>query len=88
MNVSSLMDDSMEGRLSRMIERLWEVDCTGTGTGTETKRTVEKEMVERHFLRTHYMDQTGRFVMRIPFKPNVTDIGSSETSSTASIHVY
>lgn len=73
--IRTIIDDTMEEKLSKMIERLWEMDCTGTGT--ESNRTKEQEMVEQHFMRTHRRDEAGRFVVHIPFKLNVNDIGSS-----------
>lgn len=71
--VGALVDCEMEEKLNKMIERLWEMDSTGT----ESKRTKEQEMVENHFMDTHRRDSSGRFVIFIPFKPNVHDIGSS-----------
>lgn len=34
-------------------------------------------MVEDHFIETHHRQEDGRFVVKIPFKPRITNIGSS-----------
>lgn len=71
--VMTVVDDTLEQKLSGMLERLWEMDRIGI----ESSRTVEEELVEKHFMDTHYRDENGRFVVRIPFKQDVSGVGSS-----------
>lgn len=70
---TSIVDNEMAEKLNGMIEQLWKMDVIGN----DTKRTEEQEMVEQHFLNKHRRDSTGRFIVYIPFKPKVNDIGSS-----------
>lgn len=71
--VCNIVDDTLEEKLCGMMERLWKMDCIGM----DSVRTKEQELVENYFMDTHYRDSNGRFVVKIPFKENVTDIGSS-----------
>lgn len=74
--IATIMDDSMDKRLSEMIEKLWKQDEI-EGSDRESKWTKEETMVERHFETSHYRDRDGRFVVKIPFKPGIDSIGSS-----------
>lgn len=76
-NTGALIDGAMGKKLDEMIERLWEMDRIGS----DVKRTKEEEMVEQHFMSTHTRDDTGRFTVHIPIKPNVRDIGSSRQAA-------
>lgn len=59
--------------MDRLLERLWQQDeVESCSTLTE-----EEQSVEEHFMRTHYRDSSGRFVVKIPFKDGFDDIGSS-----------
>ncbi|XP_025406355.1 uncharacterized protein LOC112680475, partial [Sipha flava] len=40
-------------------------------------RRSDEELVEKHFKDTHYRDESGRFVVRLPFNDNVSLLGES-----------
>lgn len=60
-------------QLDKLLSRLWEMDQIDT----RSHRTKEEELVEEHFMSTHFRDVNGIFVVTIPLKDNVRDIGSS-----------
>lgn len=65
----------MQERLNGMIERLWKQDEIES-TEKDMIWTKEEQMVEEHFLKTHYRVRKGRFAVKIPFKPIIETIGS------------
>lgn len=71
------IDDSLGDKLNGMLEKLWEQDKIGSDILDESPLTEEQRMVEKHFLSTYKRDEEGRFIVKIPFKPNVNAIGSS-----------
>lgn len=73
----SAIDDSLGDKLNGMLEKLWEQDKIGSDILDESPLTEEQRMVENHFLSTYKRDEEGRFIVKIPFKPNVNAIGSS-----------
>lgn len=75
--VMTVVDDSLGDKLNKMIERLWKQDEIELGLEKEDRYTKEERMVEEHFINTHHRDENGRFVVKIPFKPNIDSIGSS-----------
>lgn len=77
-NVNTIVDDTMNDKLHGMLQRLWKMDDAEC---IESKRTVEQQMVEDHFIATHRRNEEGRFIVHIPFKPNVGDIGSSRQAA-------
>lgn len=74
-NVAAIMDDSMEEKLCKMIEKLWKQD--EIELDSKSVWTQEEQAVEDYFEKTHYRDRDGRFVVKIPFKANIDSIGSS-----------
>lgn len=76
-NAFTVVDDTLGERLNKMVEQLWEQDEIGNAYKPESLLTEEQQMVENHFVNTHYRDSEGRFVVRIPFKPGIDVIGSS-----------
>lgn len=70
--VSSIecLDDS---KLDKLLTRLWEIDQIGK----TSRRTDEEKAVEENFVKTHWKDWKGRFVVTIPLKEGIDDIGSS-----------
>lgn len=75
--VLSAIDDSLGDKLNKMLEKLWDQDKIESDILNESPWTEEERMVEEHFINTHKRDVEGRFIVRIPFKPNVQSIGSS-----------
>ncbi|XP_015375644.1 PREDICTED: uncharacterized protein LOC107170130 [Diuraphis noxia] len=54
--------------------------CQSTGYGLESKankRTLEENKVLQHFKETAKRDETGRFILRLPFKSEVHELGST-----------
>lgn len=39
------------------------------------ERNPDEELAEQIFLQTHYRDMDGRYVVRIPFKPESHELG-------------
>lgn len=78
-NRNAIINDSIEAKLSGMIERLWKQD----EIEMECKKgwTQEEKMVEDYFVRTHRRDKDGRFVVKIPFKSNFGSLGSSRATA-------
>lgn len=73
----TVIDDSLGDKLNGMIEQLWKQDEIESERNTESQLTEDQQMVEDHFMATHYRQTDGRFVVKIPFKPGVDYIGSS-----------
>lgn len=71
--IMSAIEYSKEQQLDRQLERLWKQD----EIEKITNWTEEQQLVEQHFMETHYRDNTGRFVVKIPLKKEYVDIGSS-----------
>lgn len=59
--------------LDESLKRFWHFDDLNLCEQTNT----EHELVEKMFQQKHYRDSNGRFVVSIPLKPTVTEIGSS-----------
>lgn len=74
--IYSAVDESVGEKLDGLLERLWEQDKIGEDNLNDLL-TEEQRMVEEHFLSTHKRDADGRFIVKIPFKPDVNTIGSS-----------
>lgn len=77
----SVIDDTMGEKLNGMLEQLWEQDKIETVFGMDLTKTEEEQMVEEHFVSTHFRDNEGRFVVKIPFKPGINSIGSSRQTA-------
>lgn len=69
---STLHHVSME-QLDGLVRRFWKIDQFEPRS-TETE---EELRVEKIFLETYRRDEKGRFVVTIPLKPAVEDMGSS-----------
>lgn len=61
--------------MDKLLERLWQPDRIEDCN----KWTKEQRLVEKHFMDPHYRDKDGRFVVQIPIKKHITDIGSSRS---------
>lgn len=59
--------------LQMLLERFWQFEDLNICS----KKDAEHEMCEAIFKDKHYRDENGRFVVTIPLKPNIGDIGSS-----------
>lgn len=63
--------------MDKLLERLWEQDQIGK----YSEWTEMEQKVEEHFVKTHYRDSTGRFVVKIPMDESITNIGSSRAAA-------
>lgn len=59
--------------LHKSIERFWKFEDIELCD----KKDAEQELCETIFKNHHYRDSDGRFVVAIPLKPNIVEIGSS-----------
>lgn len=44
---------------------------------TSSKKSMDEELCDQHFSRTHSRSQDGRYIVRLPFKPDHSPLGSS-----------
>lgn len=56
------------------LRRFWEIDDFKTD---ECFWSEEEKMCEKHFMETHKRDETGRYVVELPFKLNTSQLGNS-----------
>uniref|UniRef100_A0A182XPL5 DUF1758 domain-containing protein n=1 Tax=Anopheles quadriannulatus TaxID=34691 RepID=A0A182XPL5_ANOQN len=60
--------------IEEQVARFWELESCQSKKGM----SVEETTCEEHFLKTYKRDSNGRFVVRLPIKPNVlTQLGNS-----------
>lgn len=59
--------------LDKLIQKFWEFEDLSLCT----KENPEHDLVEKRFMETHYKDKNGRFVVSMPLKPTITELGSS-----------
>lgn len=62
-----------EEELNKTMVKFWEIECVHP----ETDLTVAEAAVEEHFQRTHSRDAEGRFVVRLPFNNQKSQLGDS-----------
>ncbi|XP_059616178.1 uncharacterized protein LOC132261395 [Phlebotomus argentipes] len=67
--------------LDDLLKRFWEVD----NSNLEKKPilTAEESACEEHFTKTHTRDDTGRYVVKLPFKEEHKPLGNSTTTALA-----
>lgn len=58
-----LETDTEEINMHEMLKKLWEID-----TNTSRKLSQEEQQFEEHYEKTHSRDNTGRYVVKLPFK--------------------
>jgi hypothetical protein len=56
------------------VRKFWELE----NTPTKNALTVEERQVEQHFIETHRRDASGRYVVSLPTKPSIAQLGDSE----------
>ncbi|XP_024876784.1 uncharacterized protein LOC112457783 [Temnothorax curvispinosus] len=66
---------SSEATLHNQIEKFWKIE------EVEHKAVMssDDEICERHFMKTHWQDDTGRFTVSLPFKGNPSELGESRS---------
>nr|XP_012152116.1 PREDICTED: uncharacterized protein LOC105664028 [Megachile rotundata] len=60
--------------LDNQLERFWKLEHCFIPTNSTTKT---KDYSEQHFIQSAKRDETGRFIVSIPFKNNVSELGDS-----------
>lgn len=64
--------------ISDQVERFWKLEsCEPTRLSTS-----EEEACERHFVATHTRDETGRYVLELPIRENLEQLGSTKCVAT------
>ncbi|XP_055711438.1 uncharacterized protein LOC129806693 [Phlebotomus papatasi] len=66
--------------LNETLKRFWEVE---TIMPKQPHLTEEEQLCETHFAETHTRDKSGRYVVKLPFKPSHEDLGDSTTTAMA-----
>jgi hypothetical protein len=59
--------------LDNLMQRFWETE----NLPQDTELTEDKEKSENHFLRTVSRTESGRFMVRLPFKTDIPEMGNS-----------
>lgn len=73
---TSAVTGFVEPRLDQLLERFCQLDEFSILT-REERRTPEQVICEEHFLRTFARDPTGRYVVDIPIRKEITSLGRS-----------
>lgn len=63
--------------LDKQMQRFWEFE----NIEMCTTETAEHRAIKELFDQSHYRDESGRHVVKIPIKPHITEIGSSRSSA-------
>lgn len=63
--------------LDQSIQKFWEFEDLNLCTTPN----AEHELIETMFKQTHQRDENGRFIIEIPLKPQVTELGSSREAA-------
>lgn len=63
-NITS--DEKNFEKLSQQLQAFWDLENIGSSGALD----LDDQMCEEHFKATHYRDDNGRFVVRLPFKPS------------------
>lgn len=63
--------------LHNCIKKFWELENCANNQCNKLSR--EERACEEHFVNTYKRDETGRFVVKLPFKVHTKTLGSSET---------
>lgn len=64
--------------LSASIQRFWNVE----GVPEQFQGSTEEEECEKHFLATHRRNEVGRYVVELPLKKEVEEIGDNSTRNS------
>ncbi|XP_024877038.1 uncharacterized protein LOC112457935 [Temnothorax curvispinosus] len=73
---------SSEATLHNQIKKFWKIE------EVEHKAVMssDDEICERHFMETHWRDDTGRFTVSLPFKGNPSELGESRSYALKLFH--
>nr|XP_029722527.1 uncharacterized protein LOC115263370 [Aedes albopictus] len=67
-------DEPSDKELVKVLKRFWSVD----DQKLDILDRVEDDDCERHFVQTYQRDSSGRFIARLPFRHNVTELGETK----------
>lgn len=59
--------------LDELIQKFWAIEEVAEAS----PHTVEEQQIEAHFAATHHRDMSGRFVVQLPFRESVADLGNN-----------
>ncbi|XP_062708370.1 uncharacterized protein LOC134288239 isoform X1 [Aedes albopictus] len=68
--------------LSQSIQRFWEVE----DVADVVERSSEEEECEEHFKATHRRDASGRYIVELPLKESVSELGDSRSLALRRFH--
>lgn len=77
-NVMTSMCNDQLSNLNDQIVKFWEIENCGTSI---KQLSSEEQFCEKHFMETIKRSSDGRFVLRLPFKPNVYQLGESKCNA-------
>ncbi|XP_071577729.1 uncharacterized protein [Temnothorax nylanderi] len=80
--MSSICCFSSEARLCNQIEKFWKIE------EVDHKAAISSndEACERHFMETHWQDDTGRFTVSLPFQDDPSELGESRSYALKLFH--
>lgn len=75
---------SKDCELQDLITRFWTQE--ETNSNNQLSLTPDEKKCEEHYLRTYSRDNTGRYIVRLPLKLSVNDLGDSTKSAYQSLY--
>lgn len=75
-NRSQIFTVINEINLDKSLTKFWEIEEVPQ---PNTIKSLEDEKCEKHFDETHFRDEEGRFVVKLPFIDNRKEIGESRS---------
>lgn len=79
-----LEEEERFDKLTKQIQAFWEIE----NAAPHTLLDPDDQICEEHFKATHYRDETGRFVVRLPFKPAFGDHIRLGNSRSVAIYTW
>ncbi|XP_076301924.1 uncharacterized protein LOC143220066 [Lasioglossum baleicum] len=71
---------SVDDDISTLLQRFWSLEEVAAPPSS-AELTADEDECENHFVRTHTRDQTGRYIVRLPFKRAFTVLGDSRKTA-------
>ncbi|XP_076301661.1 uncharacterized protein LOC143219643 [Lasioglossum baleicum] len=71
---------SVDDDISTLLQRFWSLEEVAAPPPS-AELTADEDECENHFVRTHTRDQTGRYIVRLPFKRAFTVLGDSRKTA-------
>ncbi|XP_071646595.1 uncharacterized protein [Temnothorax longispinosus] len=73
---------SSEAKICNQIEKFWKIEEVDHKTAISSN----DEACERHFMETHWQDDTGRFTVSLPFQGDPSELGESRSYALKLFH--